>query len=145
MTAPDRKDFRFFQQIPTRWGDEDRIGHVNNAKYFTYDEQARISYLRFQLEQAGFDRGEGRLILARIACDFLVQLRHPSTLEYGMRVTRIGRSSLATEGAAFVGDTCHSRTSGVIVWFDYERQCSGPIPERFRQQILDYEPLSPEQ
>lgn len=144
MSTPSRDAFRYFCPIPTRWGDEDRIGHINNAKYFTYDEQARISYLRFQLAEVGIDSGEGQLILARVACDFLQQLRHPAHLDYGMRITRIGNRSLNTEGAAFVGDQCYARTSGVLVWFDYDKQASAPIPDKVRQQIQAYEIIKPD-
>ena len=144
MNLPQRSDFRYWQSIPTRWGDEDRMGHINNAMYFTYDEQARITYLRSQLAEAGYEAGEGRMILARIACDFLVQINHPSTLDYGMRITRIGRSSMMSEGASFIGDVCHSRVAGVMVWFDYEKQASGPIPDAVRNQILNYEIVKPE-
>ena len=37
MTAPQRSDYAFFLKLATRWGDMDALGHVNNAKFFTYD------------------------------------------------------------------------------------------------------------
>ena len=139
---PDRAQFRHFCRMQTRWGDVDRIGHVNNAKYFTYDETARIDYFERRLAAAG----EGsRIILARIACDFIQQLHHPSDIDYGMRVTRLGRSSIGTEGALFVGDTCFARTQGVVAWFDYAAQKTAPIPEQVRRVIREFEIIKPDE
>lgn len=142
MNRPRREDFRCFQKISTRWGDVDRMGHVNNAKYFTYDEQARIEYFRQRMAEAGL-HGESNFILARVACDFIEQLHHPSEIDYAIRVTRIGRSSLHTEGAAFVGERCHSRAEGVVVWFDYESQRVEPVPEALRDVLRRYELVRP--
>ena len=46
MTPPRRSDFSFFFRLPTRWADMDSLGHVNNTKFFTYDESARLEYFR---------------------------------------------------------------------------------------------------
>lgn len=123
----------------------DGLGHINNAKYFTYDEQARIDYFERRLAEIPGDRLRSSFILAHIGCDFIEQMHHPSAIDYGMRITRIGRSSLHTEGAAFVGARCHSRTQGVIVWFDYAAQKVLPIPDTVRRGISDFEVVPPEQ
>lgn len=141
MNPPRREDFQFFCPILTRWGDVDSMGHVNNAKFITYDEQARTDYLQARQHEAGIDGP--RFILARIACDFISQLRHPSRIEYGMRTVRLGRSSLTTQGALFVGDQCHARTESVIVWFDYKAQKTVPIPEEVRRAVIAYERVAP--
>lgn len=141
MNPPRREDFQFFCPILTRWGDVDSMGHVNNAKFITYDEQARTDYLQARQHEAGIDGP--RFILARIACDFIAQLRHPSRIEYGMRTVRLGRSSLTTQGALFVGDQCHARTESVIVWFDYKAQKTVPIPEEVRRAVIAYERVAP--
>lgn len=141
MNPPRREDFQFFCPILTRWGDVDSMGHVNNAKFITYDEQARTDYLQARQHEAGIDGP--RFILARIACDFIAQLRHPSRIEYGMRTVRLGRSSLTTQGALFVGDHCHARTESVIVWFDYKAQKTVPIPAEVRRALIAYERVAP--
>lgn len=140
IERPRREQFRHFCRLQTRWGDVDRIGHVNNAKYFTYDENVRIDYFEQRLAAAA--QGS-HIILARIACDFLEQLHHPAVIDYAMRVTRIGRSSFGTQGALFVGDTCHARTEGVVAWFDYAAQKTAPIPEAVRTVIRDFEVVKP--
>lgn len=140
---PTRDQFRYFGRLDTRWGDVDRMGHVNNAKFITYDEQARTDYMAERQRDAGFE-GPG-FILARICCDFLEQLHHPARIDYGIRIVRIGRSSLQTQGALFVGDRCHARTEGVIVWFDYDAQKASVVPEAVRKAIRDFEVIRPEE
>lgn len=142
MNRPRREDFRSIQQIATRWGDVDCLGHINNAKYFTYDEQARIEYFAARRAEAGLGGGS-TFILARVACDFIEQLHHPARMDCAIRVTRIGRSSLHTEGAIFVGGRCHSRTEGVLVWFDYEAQTARPIPDAVRLAVREFEIIKP--
>lgn len=138
---PTRAQFRFFCPISTRWGDVDQMGHVNNAKYITYDEQARTDYLEQRQSVAGLSGPN--FILARISCDYLAQLHHPAQIEYGMRIVRLGRSSMVTQGALFVGERCHARTECVLVWFDYAAQQTQPIPEAVRRSIRDFEILKP--
>ena len=138
---PRRADFRYFCPILTRWGDVDSMGHVNNAKYFTYDEQARTDYMLQRQADAGLSGPH--FILAHIGCDFIEQLRHPAQIDYGLRVVRIGRSSLVTQGALFVGDRCHSRTEGVVVWFDYKAQKPTNVPEAMRVAVRDFEVVRP--
>jgi acyl-CoA thioester hydrolase len=140
---PRRADYRYFGRILTRWGDVDSMGHVNNAKYITYDEQARTDYMLQRQRDAGLVGPH--FILARIACDFIEQLHHPAQIDYGMRILRIGRSSLVTQGALFVGDRCHARTEGVIVWFDYETQKPTAVPEAIRAAIRNFEVVQPEE
>ena len=142
MNPPTRDQFRYFCRIDTRWGDVDMMGHVNNAKYITYDEQARTDYLAARQTEAGFSDGPN-FILARIACDFLEQLHHPSQIAYGMRIVKIGRSSMTTQGAIFVGERCHSRTEGVVVWFDYQAQQVLAVPEVVRQAVRNFEWVKP--
>lgn len=138
-----RTDYRYFCPILTRWGDVDSMGHVNNAKYLTYDEQARTDYMMQRQRDAGLTRPH--FILARVACDFIEQLHHPAQIDYGMRILRIGRSSLVTQGALFVGDRCHARTESVMVWFDYESQKTMPVPEAIRVAIRNFEVLKPDE
>lgn len=114
--------------MPVRWGDADMLGHVNNARFFTYAESARIAYFEDLLgEDPQFWKAYG-FILARIDCDFLAQLRYPATLDIGTRVTRIGRSSIDIEHGMFLGEAAVARSQAVVVWFDYRTQKPAPVP-----------------
>lgn len=138
-----RSDFAYFCRISTRWGDVDRMGHINNAKYFTYDEQARTGYLGKQIVDANLSANQCNFIVAKIGCDFLRQVTDPSEIDYGIRALKIGRSSIHLQGAAFIGDSCHSRSESVIVWFDYEAQKSRLVPQALRDSIMEFEILKP--
>jgi acyl-CoA thioester hydrolase len=140
---PERAHFARFTRLAVRWGDMDVLGHVNNAKFLTYDEQARLEYFAaFEAVVPGLWKAEG-LILARMACDFLVQVHHPATLDVGIRIRRIGRSSMETEGGLFAGEQLVAATQGVVVWFDYVAQKPAPVPEAVRALIRSIEPIPP--
>lgn len=149
MTANPRDialaDFSHRIELPVRWGDVDMLGHVNNAKFFTYDESSRIQYF----EAIGADDPrmwkDYGLILASIGADFIEQLRYPSDLVIGTRVTRIGRSSMNTLSGLFVGERLVAAVRGVLVWFDYIAQKPLAVPEPIRAAIRARETLAPEE
>ena len=82
--------------IAVRWGDMDALGHVNNARFFTYDEDVRLGFFnQLMAKDARFWKDYG-LILAHIGCDFVAQVRAPSTLEVCYGIARIGSKSFET-------------------------------------------------
>lgn len=148
MTAavrPSLADFSHRLSLAVRWGDMDALGHVNNVKFFTYDEQARLQYFEaIAAIQPGFWQTSG-IILAKIGCDFLQQLRYPARLDIGLRISRLGRSSLDTEAAMFEGERLVAVTRGTLVWFDYSQQKPVPIPEAVRDLIRRREVVPPQE
>ncbi len=140
---PKPEEFGFSVEIPTRWADLDALGHVNNARFFTFDETARLDYFaELMRDDDQFWKAHG-LILARIECDFISQLRHPAQLRTGFRIERLGRSSMSTLAAHFVGGTAVAVSRGVVVWFDYTNQKPLAIPESVRQTIRAREVVAP--
>ncbi|MEQ1439529.1 thioesterase family protein [Fontimonas sp. SYSU GA230001] len=132
-------------EIETRWADLDALGHVNNTRFFTFDESARLDYFgELMRSDSEFWKSRG-LILAHIECDFLAQLHHPSRLRVGLRISRLGRSSMNTLAGMFVGEHLIAVTRGVVVWFDYTRQKAQPIPENVRAMIRARERVAPEE
>ena len=138
-------DFSRRIQLPVRWGDMDGMGHVNNAMFFTFDESGRIGYFdELMKDDTRFWKDYG-FILAHVEADFIAQLRYPATLEIGTRVSRIGGRSLNTLSAMFSDGRLIAVTKGVVVWFDYARQQTLPIPPHVRELINDFELIKPEQ
>ncbi len=137
-------DFAHVLKIPTRWGDMDLLGHINNVKYFVYDESARIAYFEDLMKNDPTFWKEQGMILANIGCDFIAQLHHPADVSFGLRISKLGRSSMQTLGAAFNGDKLIAVTRGTIVWFDYRNQKSMPIPDSVREMIRSREVVQPE-
>ncbi|HVT37131.1 MAG TPA: thioesterase family protein [Nevskiaceae bacterium] len=146
MNAPvTREDFSHFIRIDTRWGDLDTLGHVNNAVFFTFDESARLDYFGQMFgNDPKFWKDYG-IILASIGCDFIAQLHHPSTLDIGLRIARIGRSSMTSQAGMFVGNKLVAVSRGTIVWFSYLQQKSLPVPENVRAMIRAREKIKPEE
>lgn len=138
-------DFSHVLKIPTRWGDMDLLGHVNNVKFFVYDESARIAYFESLMkDNPRFWKEEG-MILANISCDFIAQLHHPAEVSFGLRIAKMGRSSLQTLGAAFSDGKLIAVTRGIIVWFDYVNQKPVAVPEHVREIIRKREIVKPEE
>lgn len=140
-----REDFSYWHRLATRWSDMDLLGHVNNARFFSFDEDARLAYFQsLWADDPRFWKDYG-FILASLGCDFISQLHHPSELEMGFRISRLGRSSMQTQGALFVGDRLVAITRGVVVWFDYQLQKTQPLPEHVRALIRQREVVPPQE
>jgi len=143
MTAPQRSDYAFSLKLATRWGDMDALGHVNNAKFFTYDESVRLEYFRQLMQDDPKFWNDYGLILAHIEADFIAQLKPPAELDLGFRIAKVGRTSLGTEAGMFLGDRLIAVTRGVLVWFDYRSNTPLPVPEGVKAKIRAREKVAP--
>ena len=135
---------RHVEPISVRWGDMDVMGHVNNAKYFTYCESARMSYFRV----VGMDdhREGGRFgpALAAAQLNFRRQVRYPAELAVLTRVSEIGRTSFRMEYEIVLQDgggpgERAAEGFGVIVWVDYASGRPTPLPAGLRSAIERFE------
>ena len=110
----------------------DAMGHVNNTVYFRYMEQARISWF----EAIGSrNRGEGMgPIIVTANCSFIKQLVYPGTVEVRTFLEPAGRTSVQSVcELRLVGeDTLYAEGGAKIVWMDYTRGKSCPLPEQLR-------------
>ena len=104
-SAPDptslvRADFPHFLAIPTRWADNDIYGHVNNVVYYAYFDTVINEYL---IRQGGLDIARGAVIgiTPETHCNFLAELTFPEVIEAGLRVRRLGKSSVTYEIGLF--------------------------------------------
>jgi len=136
-----RSSFRFFTPTPTRWGDCDMLGHINNVEYLRYYESARLDYFQQVLDVSPAAGPGDSVILADIHVTFLNQVHHPCALEVGTRICRLGNSSFDVESAVFVPgeEQPASIASATSVWFDYEKNRSRPIPPTARLSIQQFE------
>jgi acyl-CoA thioester hydrolase len=136
-----RAKARHVEPIAVRWGDIDSMGHVNNAKYFTYCESARMSY--FAAVRMNDHRGDERHgpALAAANLNFRQQVRYPADLEVATRVSEIGRSSFKMEYELFYRGTDDrvADGTGVVVWVDYGTGRSTPLPDSLKEEIRRFE------
>jgi acyl-CoA thioester hydrolase len=137
-------DFHFYHPIEVRYGDLDPQGHLNNAKYLTFMEQARIQYIRHLglWESSSFlDVG---VIMAEVQLTFRAPVEFGTPVQVGVCITRLGNKSLQVEQVVEnAGDgTVFATGSVVLVAYDYRTRQSIPIPEEWRKTIIDFEKLS---
>jgi len=138
-----REDFHHWTKLKVRWGDTDALGHVNNANYFSYMEVGRLSYMsdlgHFRLLQ---DKKTGP-VLAHIECDFRQEIKYPSSLQIGTRVTELRTRSYVMQHGIFM-DTQESSIadgSSVIVWIDYALKKALPLPDTIRADMKIFDRL----
>ena len=92
-------DFTFLYKLDTRWRDLDAFQHVNNAIYATYIESARVDLFK-RWGILGNNTGES-IIMASLKIDYLAQLKHPTSMVIGQKITRIGKTSFDIESVIF--------------------------------------------
>ena len=116
-------------QETVRFRDVDAMGHVNNAVFLTYIEEARIAYLlRFGAEVT-------QMILARAEIDFRAPLRDGDELEIGVRPAGVGTKSFELEYEVRAADALAAEAKTVIVSFDYESGQSVDVPRAWREAL----------
>ena len=91
------EDLSFQHSIKTRWKDLDAFGHVNNAVFLSYAEDARILFFK----RWNINYKERSLIVASAKVDYIKQLNHPSEIIIGQKVSRIGTKSFDILSAIF--------------------------------------------
>ncbi len=134
-------EYHFSYPIEVRYGDLDPQGHVNNAKYLTYMEQARVAYIR----RLGVWKGDSFLDIGIILADARVTFRAPITfgmqVRVGVRVSRLGNKSLTMEYRLENGAGGPELASGesVLVAYDYRSSQTIPIPDEWRAAIRELE------
>ena len=140
-----RGEFRHFTPTPTRWGDCDMFGHVNNVQFVRYYESGRLDYFRQVLDMEAGPNPQQTLIIADIHVSFIQQINHPCALEVGSRISRLGNSSFDFEAAIFAPaeDQSRSTARAACVWFDYRAGRSLPIPATARETIQQFEGIDP--
>ncbi|GIV34050.1 MAG: thioesterase [Chitinophagales bacterium] len=133
--------FRHCTDIQIRFADIDSMGHVNNARYLTYIESARIAYFK-QVLQTGMHSSPG-FILAKATVDFLLPLLFDDKIQVYTRCSRIGTKSFDLEYEIVKmqgnGVITAARAHTVLVAYDYAAQKSIPIPSAWKQIISEFE------
>lgn len=142
MSRQPRDDFHVWITVDVRWGDMDAFGHVNNARYFTYCESARIRYFEELALEGLRERASHGPAVVTATCNFQRQVHYPATLDVGVRVSAIGRSSFTFDYVILRhgGDEVVADGSSVTVWVDYEAGKSIPLPAALKARILEIDP-----
>ena len=127
-------------RIAVRFADVDLMGHVNNAKYVTYLEEARVAYFR-QFPDLDFTKPDyvpgNSVIVASLKLDYRSPAFLNETLVIGMGATELRRSSFTLEYTVEEEKTNRlvANASTVMVYFDYKAQKSQEVPAALRKRF----------
>ena len=123
-------------RLRVRFRDVDVIGHVNNAVYFTYMEQARTEYWMhlFNLHELS----ELTFIVAHAECDYKIPARFLDELEVSIRTTSVGNTSFVWDYEIRKVDTRDLMAKGktIQVYYDYAQRKSISVPPEIREKLL---------
>ena len=130
-----RSDFPVLREVPTRWSDVDAYGHVNNVVHYAVFDTAVNAWL---MEATGEDvrRWPQLGLVVETSCRYLAELGFPEPITAGLRVERLGNSSIsyalalfgAAEAPAAVGRFVH-------VYVDRDTRRPVPVPDAVRAAV----------
>ena len=130
---PARDEYKVFYPITTRWSDNDIYGHVNNVVYYSYFDTAANQYL---IDEGGLDPQDGRIVgyVVNSGCEYHAPIAHPENIEAGVRVDRLGNSSVQYGIGIFKEGREEACAHGHFVHVFVERatDTAVPIPENLR-------------
>ena len=118
-------EFPWILHEHVRFRDCDSMGHVNNAVYSTYLEQARIGVLG----------SLGDFILARVEIDFRAELRAGEEVKVHSRCAHVGTKSFHLDHVISADGRVVAEARSVLVGYDYERGTSVPLPENLKRRL----------
>ena len=131
-----RADFGHFLAIGTRWRDNDAYGHVNNVVYYSYFDTVVNEHL---VAVGGLDVQHAPVIgvVVETRCRFHKELSFPETIDAGIRVTRLGRTSVVYEIGLFrQGETAPAASGRFVhVYIDRATREPVPVPASIRQAL----------
>lgn len=135
-SAARREHYRWFLPITTRWMDNDIYGHVNNVVYYAYFDTVANTYL---IDEGGLDIHKGPVVgfVVSSGCEYLAPIAFPAGLEGGLRVDRLGNSSVRYGIGIFEEGQAEASAYGhfVHVFVDRASQRPVPIPDGLRSAL----------
>ena len=122
-----RLSYPVFRSISSRWSDNDVYGHVNNAVYYSWFDTAVNAHL---IEQGALDVHGGDTIglVVETRCNYFAPLAFPQTIEAGIRVAHMGRSSVRYEVGLFAAGAPLSAAAGHFIHVYVDRSTRRPVP-----------------
>ena len=131
-----RSDYKKFVPITTRWMDNDIYGHVNNVTYYSYFDSAVNRHL---IEEGGLDIHDAPIVgfVVNSHCNYLAPIAYPDAIEVGLRVNKLGNSSVTYGVAIFKEGEEQACAFGDFIHVFVERAAnkSVPIPEPIRNAL----------
>ena len=135
--APEtRERYRHFLTVPTRWMDNDVYGHLNNVVYYSYFDTVVNGYL---ISSGVLDIEKSRVIglIVETQCRYFKPITFPDVVHAGLRVARLGNSSVRYEIGIFRNDEDTAAAQGhfVHVYVDREGRRPTTLPTGMREAL----------
>ena len=131
-----RAHYRHFLAIPTRWMDNDTYGHVNNVAYYSYFDTAVNEHL---IREGGLDirAGPAMGLVVETRCLFHRPLSFPQIIDAGLRVTKLGKSSVIYDIGLFERGVDAPAATGYFahVWVERATRRPTPVPAAIRAAL----------
>ena len=131
-----RADYAQFKQMTTRWRDNDMYGHMNNVVFYEYVDTAVNMWL---IENAGLDIPNGEVVglVVETSCTFHGPLGFPEPLEAGLKVSKIGNTSVTFEVGLFDpgGEKAAAEAGFTHVYVNAKTRRPVPLPEKLRAAL----------
>jgi acyl-CoA thioester hydrolase len=142
--ANKKSDYRHFHPITTRWMDNDAYGHVNNVVYYSYFDTVVNQFL---IVNGALDIESSPVIglVIETQCNYFASLAFPDRVVAGLRVARIGNSSVRYEVGIFREDDEEACAQGhfIHVYVDRTSRKPAALPEKLRQLLQTIESAQP--
>ncbi len=123
--AVETQSYEHWVSVTLRFGDTDKLGHINNAVYASLFESGRCHFCLGLFDMAN---ASGRLFtLARVAIDFVEEMHFPGDARVGTRILSVGKSSITLGQSIFKDDRCASVADSVMVLIDNQTRRSTPL------------------
>jgi len=132
-----RTAYRHFLAIPTRWMDNDVYGHVNNVVYYSYFDTVVNEYL-VRAGALDVERGATIGLVVETQCNYFEPLAFPERVDAGLRVARLGTSSVRYEIGLFREDDVQPAAQGHFVHVYVDRATRRPVsalPDALRDAL----------
>ncbi len=140
-----QEDFHFFIEFPVRFSDVDSMGHVNNAVYLTYFEEARIHYFKNLIKLKLNDKPLIDIIVLETRCAYRSPAFFGETIRIHSRVSWM--RSKVTEMQYLITDVQTGRKvadgASILVPYDYRTGQSVPVPDDVRKAVSEFEGIVP--
>jgi acyl-CoA thioester hydrolase len=135
--SPDRRpSYPHFRAISTRWMDNDVYGHVNNVVYYSYFDTVVNQYL---MEAGALDIERGAVIglVVETQCNYFSPITFPDSVHAGLRIARLGSSSVRYEIGLFRNEEALASAQGhfVHVYVDRDTRRPVPLPDALRAAL----------
>ncbi|NRG18459.1 acyl-CoA thioesterase [Rhizobiales bacterium] len=130
-----RSDFSLFRHIPTRWMDVDIYGHVNNVNYLSFFDTAVNGWL---IEEGALSpaTSDTVFLVVETACQYFAEVNFPDTVHAGIRVARLGRSSVTYDIGLFRNEETSACAQGRFVHVQVEAASRRPVEISGRRREL---------